>query len=88
MRNEGNEVTVYGAQWCRFCLAVKEFLDRRKVDYIYKDVEDDCNRREVIELTKGLESGIPVIKIGRRVIIGFDEDKIVEVLSGGGQDAK
>jgi len=39
-------VIIYGASWCAFCHAAKEYLDKLGVKYSYKDIDSD------IELAK------------------------------------
>ena len=35
-----SEITMYGASWCPSCKALKERLDTKGVNYIYKDVDE------------------------------------------------
>ena len=72
-------VTIYSTPVCHFCHAAKEFFKENNVEFTAHDVASDAEKRqEMIDLTG--QMGVPVIKIGDDVIIGFDEAKIKELL--------
>lgn len=72
-------VTIYSTPVCHFCQAAKEFFKENKVEYTEHDVAADSQKREeMIELTG--QMGVPVIRIGDDVVIGFDEAKVKELL--------
>ena len=74
------DVTIYSTPVCHFCHAAKEFFKENNVEYTEHDVASDAEKRnEMIEMTG--QMGVPVIKIGDDVIIGFDEPKLKELLS-------
>jgi len=75
----GSNVTIYSTPVCHFCQAAKEFFTENKVEYTEHDVAADSDKRqEMIDMTG--QMGVPVIRIGDDVIIGFDEDKVKELL--------
>lgn len=72
-------VTIYSTPVCHFCQAAKEFFKENDVEYVENDVAADAEKRqEMIDLTG--QMGVPVIKVGDDVIIGFDEPKLKELL--------
>ena len=72
-------VTIYSTPVCHFCHAAKDFFKENNVNYIEHDVAMDAEKRqEMIELTN--QMGVPVIRIGDDVVIGFDEGKLRELL--------
>ncbi len=72
-------VTIYSTPVCHFCHAAKDFFAENNVTYTEHDVASDTDKRqEMIEMTG--QMGVPVIRIGDDVVIGFDEDKIKELL--------
>ena len=74
-----NSVTIYSTPVCHFCQAAKEFFKENNVEYTENDVAADADKRqEMIDLTG--QMGVPVIKIGDDIIIGFDKPKIKELL--------
>jgi glutaredoxin-like YruB-family protein len=81
------KVTIYTTPTCHFCNLVKTFLDKFKVDYTAIDVASDASkRREMIE--KSNQMGVPVVVIGEDVVVGFDEEKIKELLHLGEHNIK
>lgn len=72
-------VTIYSTPACHFCHAAKEFFDANNVTYTDVDVAADAEKRqEMIEMTG--QMGVPVIRIGDDVVVGFDEGKVKELL--------
>lgn len=75
-----NTVTIYSTPVCHFCHAAKEFFKENNVAYTEHDVASDADmRQEMIDMTG--QMGVPVIRIGDDVIIGFDEPKLKELLA-------
>ncbi|HSX08240.1 MAG TPA: glutaredoxin domain-containing protein [Candidatus Saccharimonadales bacterium] len=68
-------VTIYSADWCAFCHAAKQYLDKLGVKYTEKNVEEDpAFAQEAVE--KSSQMGIPVLDIDGTIIVGFDRPKI------------
>ena len=78
------KVKIYTLSTCNHCKDVKRFLDECKVTYEYKDVDllTGKEREEVLEEIRKInaECSFPTIIIGDRVIVGFRENEIREVL--------
>jgi len=75
-----NTVTIYSTPVCHFCHAAKDFFTENNIAYTEHDVASDLEKRtEMIDMTG--QMGVPVIRIGDDVIIGFDEAKIKELLA-------
>ncbi len=73
-------VTIYSTPVCHFCQAAKEYFKDNNVEYTEHDVAADQEQRQaMIEMTG--QMGVPVIKIGGEVVVGFDEDKVAELLA-------
>lgn len=74
------DVTIYSTPVCHYCQAAKEYFKENDVAYTEHDVAADADKRqEMIEITG--QMGVPVIQIGDDVIIGFDQQKIEELLA-------
>ena len=72
-------VTIYSTPTCHFCHAAKEFFAENNVSYTEHDVSSDMSKRtEMIDMTG--QMGVPVIRIDDDVVIGFDEEKVKELL--------
>lgn len=73
------KVTIYSADWCAFCHAAKDYLDKLGIAYTDKNVEhDQAFAQEAV--AKSNQMGIPVVDIDGTIIIGFDRAKIDHVL--------
>ena len=73
------DVTIYSTPVCHYCQAAKEYFKEHNVAYTEHDVAGDADKRqEMIEMTG--QMGVPVIRIGDDVVVGFDEGKVKELL--------
>ena len=73
-------VTIYSTPTCHFCHLAKEFFTENNVVFTDNDVATDLEKRqEMVEMTG--QMGVPVIKIDDDIIVGFDEDKVKELLA-------
>lgn len=72
-------VVIYSTPTCHFCRAAKEFFKEHGIEFTDFDVSTDtAKRQEMIDMTG--QMGVPVIKIGDDVVIGFDKNKIAQLL--------
>lgn len=72
-------VTVYGTTSCVYCRMVKEFFMENKVQFTEKDVyQDEAAKNEMVK--KSGQTGVPVIDIGGKIVIGFDKGQIKSLL--------
>ncbi len=72
-------VRIYTSAFCHFCHQTKEFLDKKGVKYGEIDVSDDENAvKRIIEMIG--QNGVPVIEIGKNLIVWFDQKRIEEAL--------
>lgn len=69
------KVTIYSADWCAFCHAAKQYLDKLGVTYTDKNVEENPAYGEEA-VKKSSQMGIPVLDIDGTIIVGFDRPKI------------
>jgi len=73
------DVVIYSTPTCHFCQMAKEFFAEKGIVYTNYDVSTDLEKRqEMIDMTE--QMGVPVIRIGDDVVIGFDKPKIVQLL--------
>lgn len=74
------KVIVYSADWCAFCHAAKEYLEKKGVPFEERNVEEKMEyAQEAVQ--KSGQMGIPVLDIGGKVIIGFDRPRIDAALA-------
>ena len=74
------KVTVYSTTWCAFCKAAKQYFDSKNIAYNEIDIEQDAAAGQKIVEETG-QMGVPVIRIGKEVIVGFDRSKIDQALT-------
>lgn len=72
-------VTVYSTQFCPWCQKTREFLKNNKIAFKSLDVGNDSKAaKKMMELSG--QSGVPVIDVNGRIIIGFEESQLREAL--------
>ena len=73
------KVIVYATHTCPWCHKAMEFLKAKKIKFTTKMVDDDEKAAdEMIE--KSDQRGVPVLDIGGKIIVGFDEQAIKKAL--------
>ena len=74
------KVRVFTTPMCPFCHALKEFLKERNIEFEEIDVsQDEKARDEIIKKTGRLEA--PIIEIDGQIVVGFDKEKISQLLN-------
>lgn len=69
------QVTVYTTPTCPWCTRAKEYLARKGVPYVEKDVAQDyAAAMEMVQ--KSGQQGVPVIAVDGQVVVGFDQRKL------------
>lgn len=73
------KVIIYSTRTCPYCKLAKEFLKNNNIDFIDYDVGE--NREKLEEMVKKSgQLGVPVIDIDGEIIIGFDKERLKQVL--------
>lgn len=74
-----SKVSVYSTPTCPYCNMAKQFLAENNIEYANYDVSSDTARAQEM-IDKSGQMGVPVIDIDGEIIIGFDRDRIAELL--------
>jgi len=74
------EVTVYSTPTCPWCAKAKQFLDNHNIPYRNVDVTSDQAELEEMQRLSG-QMGVPVIRFGDEVVVGFDLSKLQELVA-------
>ena len=74
-----DKVIIYSTPYCAYCKMAKEFFKKNNVAYDEKDVASDTSAQQEM-IAKSGQMGVPVIRIGEKIIIGFDAPRIKEAL--------
>ena len=71
--------TVYSTPTCPWCHKVKDYLKQHNIQF--EDVDVSKDRAKAMEMVeKSGQMGVPVIAIDNEIIVGFDKDRISELL--------
>lgn len=74
------EIIIYSTTTCHFCNLAKEFFKANNLAYTEYNVGENAEKRaEMVDMTGQL--GVPVIRIGDQVAVGFQEDVIKKMLA-------
>ena len=73
------KVSIYSTPWCVYCKMAKKFFEANKVAYEEYDVATDVKSRDEM-IKKTGQMGVPVIDVGGKIVIGFDQPKLKELL--------
>lgn len=75
------KVKIYTTPTCGYCAQAKEYLTERGVEFEAVDVTKDPEAfKEMRSITGGGRS-VPVIAVGKQVILGFDRDALDKALA-------
>ncbi|MDA2919060.1 glutaredoxin family protein [Desulfobacterota bacterium AH_259_B03_O07] len=74
------EIRIYTTPTCAYCKMAKEYMKEKGVDFKEYNVAQDREAlNEMVQLT-GLRS-VPVITCGRDVMVGFDPDRLDQMIN-------
>ncbi len=72
-------VKIYTTKTCPWCHKTKEWMKEKKISFTEYDVgSDEKARKKMMELSG--QMGVPVIEIGKEVIVGYDPKAIEKAL--------
>jgi glutaredoxin 3 len=72
-------VKVFSTPTCVYCQTLKAFLKEKNI--VFEDIDvsrDEIGLKEMVD--KSGQMGVPVIDIDGQIVVGFDKNKIVELL--------
>lgn len=72
-------ITIYSTPTCMYCKTAKQFLGEHNIPYTEKNVASDMAAREEMVKKSG-QLGVPVIDIDGQIVVGFDKERISEIL--------
>jgi glutaredoxin 3 len=76
------KVVLFSTSTCSWCRRAKRYFRDRQVPFKEINLERDSEAaRDVVRKTG--QTGVPVIKIGNRWIVGFDKERIEKELGLG-----
>ena len=74
-----NKVRVYSTPTCPYCIRTKQFLKENNIEF--EDIDVSTNQQASQEMVdKSGQMGVPVLDINGEIVVGFDKDKISQLL--------
>jgi glutaredoxin 3 len=74
------DVTIYSTRSCGYCRAAIAYFEKKGVDYMNRDVQEDPDAREdYIAITNG-RLGVPVIVVGNEWMQGWNRQTFEKLL--------
>lgn len=76
------EVKIYTTPTCPYCVKAKEYFKKKGIEYTEYNVAQD---KEALEEMTKLSGGrsVPVIAVNGEVMIGFNQERLDELLGEG-----
>ncbi len=72
------KVVVFTSNTCPHCNTAKEYLSEKNIEFEERNVQTDPQARK--ELMKRKIMGVPAIFVDEDVVVGFDKNKLDELL--------
>ncbi len=73
-------IKIYSTPSCPYCVTLKEFFKEK--GFLFEDIDVSQNQSAVDEMVKKTgQYGVPVVDIDGQVVIGFDREKIMQLLN-------
>jgi len=72
-------IKVFSTPFCIYCVSLKQFLKEHNIEFEEVDVSKDKVAQEEM-IKKSGQMGVPVVEIDGEIIVGFDKNKISELL--------
>lgn len=74
------KIKVYSTESCPYCLTLKQFLKEHNIEF--EDIDLSRDKKALEEMIKKTgQYGVPVIDIAGQFVVGFDKNKICELLN-------
>jgi len=85
-------VLLFVTSWCPHCKRAEAWFKGRGIPFTKLDVERDAGARDLLlklfrdnRVPEEYASSVPVIAVGGKVLLGFDEAEVAKALSAGGR---
>lgn len=73
------DVKIYSTPSCGYCKMAKQYFQDNDIAFEeYNVAEDAAKREEMVQMTG--QMGVPVIQVKDKVLIGFDQSALEEML--------
>ena len=73
-------IKVYSTSSCPYCETLKQYLKEHNIEF--EDIDVSQNKEALDEMVqKSGQMGVPVVDIDGQIVVGFDKEKICELLN-------
>lgn len=72
-------IKIYSTPSCPYCLQAKNYFESKDIEYKEIDVSRDPKAAEKMMKISN-QMGVPVITVNDQVVVGFDKERIEELL--------
>ncbi len=72
-------ITIYSTPTCVYCKTLKEYFGSKNIAFQEVDVSENEKELEKMVAISG-QMGVPVVDIEGEVVIGFDRERIDQIL--------
>ncbi len=72
------QVTIFTSPTCTYCKAAKKYMTDKGIAFEERDITKDPDARKEL-LSKGY-TGVPIIRVDGEDIVGFDQQKLNDLL--------
>jgi glutaredoxin-like YruB-family protein len=73
-------IKVYSTPSCPYCITLKNYLKEKGIGF--SDIDVSADEQELKKMVdKSGQMGVPVVDIDGQIIVGFNRDKIAELLN-------
>lgn len=76
---QNKKIIVYSTPDCAYCYTLKGYLESKKQAYQEINIYEDEAEQQKMEALSG-QKNVPVTLIGDQVIVGWDKEKINQLL--------
>jgi glutaredoxin 3 len=73
------KIKIYTSETCPHCHSATDYFNEKGIEFEELKTEDSKNAEEAQKISG--QTGVPVIDIEGKIIIGFDAEKIDEALN-------
>ncbi|MDD5070730.1 MAG: Uxx-star family glutaredoxin-like (seleno)protein [Candidatus Omnitrophica bacterium] len=74
------KVKVFSTPTCPYCIHAKDFLRENNIEFENIDVSQNQEKAQEMVNLSG-QMGVPVIAIDETIVVGFDKNKIKQLLN-------
>ena len=78
------EIVIYTTEWCPYCKALRNTLDKYQIPYTEYDTEKSFHGVLGYWVLGG--RGVPLVVVGETIIYGYDGIEITDALADAGYD--